>query len=414
VSRKTSLHLFEGYGVELEYMLVSRSSLDVLPVSDKLLRSRAGRYVNEVEEDSAGWSNEFVLHVLEIKNNRPLPSLSGLSSLLQEQVRRINRLLEEWEGRLMPTGMHPWMDPSKETRFWNHRNRKIYETYDRIFGCRTHGWANIQSIHLNLSFHGDEELGRLHAAVRLVLPLIPALAASSPFVGGKITRLVDNRLSFYRQNQLLVPSISGAIIPEAIFSRSEYEGRILRKMYDDIAPYDTDSVLQHEWLNSRGAVPRFERSAIEVRLADSQECPLADIAVASAIAAVLRSLINGCWAGWQEQAAWPVGPLVSILESTVRSGEAAVIRESGYLKAFGYPEKHASAAELWTYLIEESFCKSAAADRQLMKPLQFILDKGTLSRRILKSVGKKPSQTVLREVYGKLCDCLAGGKLFDI
>ena len=313
----------------------------------------------------------------------------------------------------MPTGMHPWMDPSKETRFWNHRNRKIYETYDRIFGCRTHGWANIQSIHLNLSFHGDEEFGRLHAAVRLVLPLIPALAASSPFVEGKTTRIMDNRLCFYRKNQLLVPSISGDIIPEAIFTRSEYEGRILRKMYDDIAQYDTDGILQHEWLNSRGAVPRFERSAMEVRLADSQECPLADIAVASAIASVLRSLINGRWTSWQEQAAWPVGPLLSILESTVRSGEAAVIEDSGYLKAFGYPEKQASAADLWRYLIEESFDKAAVADRELMKPLQLILDKGTLSRRILSSVGNKPSPALLHEVYGELCRCLAEGRLFD-
>lgn len=413
MSRKAALHLFEGYGIELEYMLVSSSSLDVLPVSDKLLRSRAGRYVNEIEDNAAGWSNEFVLHLLEIKNNRPSPSLSGLSRILQDQVIQINRLLEEWEGRLMPTGMHPWMDPSKETRFWNHRNRKIYQTYDRIFGCRAHGWANIQSIHLNLSFHGDEELGRLHAAVRLVLPLIPALAASSPFVEGKITRITDNRLSFYRKNQLLVPSISGDIIPEAIFTRSEYEGRILRKMYNDIAQYDTDGVLQHEWLNSRGAVPRFERSAMEVRLADSQECPLADVAVASAIASVLRSLINGRWASWKEQTAWPVGPLVSLLDSTVRSGEAAVIRDSGYLKAFGYPGKKARAADLWRYLIEESFGRAAVADMELIKPLQLILDKGTLARRILDSVGDKPSPAVLREVYGKLCECLAEGRLFD-
>ncbi len=412
MSRKIALHLFEGYGVELEYMLVCSGRLDVLPVSDKLLRSRAGRYVNEVEENAAGWSNEFVLHVLEIKNNSPVSSLSGLSKILQDQVIQINSLLETWEGRLMPTGMHPWMDPSNETRFWNHRNRKIYETYDRIFGCRTHGWANIQSIHLNLSFHGDEELGRLHAAVRLVLPLIPALAASSPFVRGKITGLMDNRLSFYRENQRLVPSISGDIIPEAVFTRSEYEKRILQKMYKDIAPYDTDSVLQYEWLNSRGAIPRFERSAMEVRLADSQECPQADVAVASAIASVLRSLINGCWASFQEQAAWPVGPLVSILEGTVRSGEAAVIEDSGYLKAFRYPGKKAVAADLWRYLIEESFGKAAVSDAELLKPLQLILDKGTLARRIMSSTGKKPSSAALHEVYGELCGCLAEGRMF--
>jgi hypothetical protein len=183
-------------------------------------------------------------------------------------------------------------------------------------------------------------------------------------------------------------------------------------MYKDIAPYDADGVLQYEWLNSRGAIPRFERSAMEVRLADSQECPSADVAVASAIATVLRSLINGCWAGYQEQAAWPVGPLVSVLESTIRSGEAAVIEDSGYLKAFQYPGKKAVAADLWRYLIEESFGKAAVSDSELFKPLQFILDKGTLARRIMSSAGKKPSSAALHEVYGELCGCLAEGRMF--
>jgi carboxylate-amine ligase len=413
VSRKAALRLFEGYGIELEYMLVSRGNLDVLPVSDQLLRSRSGRYVTEVLNGAAGWSNEFMLHVMEIKNNMPEPSLSGLGGFLQEQVKQINRLLKQWEARLMPSGMHPWMDPPREARLWNHRNRKIYETYDRIFGCRTHGWANIQSMHLNISFHGDVELLRLHAAVRLLLPLIPSLAASSPIVEGRVTGTRDNRLSFYRVMQQLVPSISGAVIPEAVFTRSEYESRILRRMYDDIARYDPDGILQHEWLNSRGAIPRFERSAIEIRLADTQECPLADVAVASAIASVLKGLVDERWASLKEQAAWLMEPLAAILDKTIHSGEEAIINDKGYLKTFGYPESSAKASDLWRYLIGESLSNNYAADRLIMKPLQLILDSGTLSTRILKCTGKKPSTARLRETYGKLCDCLAEGKLFE-
>ncbi len=412
MSRGVALRLFEGYGIELEYMLVSNGSLDVLPVSDQLLRSRAGRYVNEVMNGPAGWSNEFMLHVMEIKNNMPVPSLSSLSQLFQEQVRQINNLLEKWEGRLMPSGMHPWMNPPRETRIWNHRNRKIYETYNRIFGCRSHGWANIQSMHLNISFQGDEELSRLHAAVRLLLPLIPALAASSPIVEGKITGIRDNRLSFYRTIQRLVPSVSGAVIPEAVFTRSEYESRILRRMYNDISRYDTDGILQHEWLNSRGAIPRFDRSAMEIRLADAQECPLADVAVAAAIISALKSLVDERWANWQEQTAWPVEPLAAILDRTMHSAEAAIIDDKGYLKAFGYPESSAKAADVWRYLIRESYSSVSAVGKEVMKPLQLILDSGTLSTRILKYVGKKPSTTRLRETYGKLCDCLEEGKLF--
>jgi carboxylate-amine ligase len=412
VSRMPALHLFEGYGVELEYIIVDRASLDPLPVSDRVLRSRAGRFVNEIVNGSAGWSNEFVLHVIEMKNMQPSPSLSGLGAMFQEQIALINRLLEEFGGRLMPSGMHPWMDPVKETKFWNHRYRGIYETYDRIFGCKSHGWANIQSIHLNLSFHGDEEFGRLHAAIRLLLPLIPALAASSPIVEGKVTGIMDNRLIFYRSNQLLVPSVAGYVIPEAVFSRREYEKEILQKIYGDIARYDSKGILQHEWLNSRGAVPRFRRNAMEIRLADSQECPLADTAIAAAISSVIESLVGGRWSDRDEQAAWPVAPLTALLDMTIRFGEATVIRNSRYLKAFGYPETIATASDLWRHLIGESFTAGVTTDRKLRKVIQFILDKGTLSSRILKSLGKNPSHRRMEEVYRRLCDCLAGGRLF--
>ena len=412
MSGRRVLHLFEGYGIELEYILVSSDSLDVLPISDRVLRSRSGRYVNDVANGTAGWSNEFALHVMEIKNNSPFPSLSGLGPILQEQVVQINSILENWKGRLMPSGMHPWMRPSRETVLWNHRYRKIYETYDRIFNGCSHGWANIQSIHINLSFNGDEEFGRLHAALRLLLPLIPALASSSPIVEGKATGLMDNRLIFYRKNQMLVPSISGDIIPEPIFTRYEYEDRILQKMYEDIAEYDTEGILRHEWLNSRGAVPRFQRNAMEIRLADTQECPKADIAVANALVCVLKSLVGNRWTSWQEQRRWPVGPLLSILERTIDSGEAAVIEDPKYLGAFGYPGKKARAADIWRHLIEKCVPPDIASDNEIMGPLLLILDKGTLSRRILKTVGKKPSYSRLHTVYEKLCDCLAKGRLF--
>ena len=45
--------------------------------------------------------------------------------------------------------------------------------------------TNIQAVHLTLPFRGASEFGRLMAACRVVLPLLPALAASSPFVEGE-------------------------------------------------------------------------------------------------------------------------------------------------------------------------------------------------------------------------------------
>ncbi len=175
------LRLFQGYGVELEYMVVDAETLQILPVVDRILESVAGTITSEVEMGPLAWSNELVLHVIELKTNGPAPTLEGLDALFQGDVARISEILEGMGGILLPTAMHPWMDPKTETTLWPHEYSPVYESYDRIFGCQGHGWSNLQSTHLNLPFGDDEEFGRLHASIRLLLPLLPALAASSPW-----------------------------------------------------------------------------------------------------------------------------------------------------------------------------------------------------------------------------------------
>src|SRR5690606_25183589 len=114
----------------------------------------------------------------------------------------------------LPTAMHPLMLPDLETKLWPHDAATIYATFDRIFGCKGHGWSNLQSVHINLPFRDQDEFGRLHAAIRLVLPLLPGLAASSPVQEGRLSGFLDTRLEHYRQNQKRLPSITGQVIPE--------------------------------------------------------------------------------------------------------------------------------------------------------------------------------------------------------
>lgn len=412
--RCRALGLFEGYGVELEYMIVDGSSLDVLPVSDEVLRAAAGRYTTDFVAGPVAWSNELVLHVMEIKNKGPVSSLSDLPGKFQHNVTRINKILEDLGGRLMPSGMHPWMDPLAETYLWRRRNRKIYETYDRIFNCHNHGWANIQSVHLNLPFKGDSEFGRLHAAVRLLMPLMPALAASSPIVGGKLSGLMDTRLFHYMNNQQKVPFITGRIIPEPIFSREEYETRILMRIYRGIRRYDPEGVLGYEWLNSRGAIPRFDRNTIEIRMLDVQECPLADVAVAAGVSDVIRALVEERWSDYHEQRTWRIEPLLKILETTIRSGEKAVIDDSSYLRAFGLKAKRATALTVWKHLREEVLLHAPSFEGAIADAMEIILDRGPLSRRLLEAAGRRPDMTRLRRIYGRLCDCLMKGEMFSV
>jgi gamma-glutamyl:cysteine ligase YbdK (ATP-grasp superfamily) len=256
VSAARPLRLFDGVGVELEYMIVDSATLDVRPVADELLRTFHGTYDTEVERGAIGWSNELALHVIELKTAEPVPSLTGLARQFQAEVADALDRLAPMRARLLPTAMHPWMDPHRELRLWPHGYDDVYQAFNRIFDCRGHGWANLQSVHVNLPFGDDEEFARLHAAIRMVLPIVPALAASSPMVDGRLTGLLDTRLDVYRHNADRVPSVAGQVIPEPATSRQDYEARILGPIYDDLAPLDPDGVLRHEWVNGRGCIAR--------------------------------------------------------------------------------------------------------------------------------------------------------------
>jgi hypothetical protein len=198
-------------------------------------------------------------------------------------------------------------------------------------------------VHLNLPFAGDDEFARLHAAIRLVLPILPALAASAPIIDGRVTGLLDTRLDVYRTNAQRIPSIAGRIVPEPVFNRRAYERRILQPMYDLVRPHDPAGVLQHEFLNSRGAIARFDRGSIEIRLLDAQECPAADVAVCAAVAEVVRALVDGRWTSLKAQRALATEPLHEILLATIRDADQTVISDRQYLGQFGFPETRCRA-----------------------------------------------------------------------
>ena len=161
MTARWTLPAFAAYGLELEYMIVDRESLAVRPIADQLLRAFAGSDTNEATRGTFGWSNELVRHVAEVKNIVPTPALEALSDRFQDESRAANALLRTVGAQLMPTAMHPWMDPASDTVLWDDPGR-IYRTYDRIYGCRGHGWANLQSMHINLPFAGDAQFARLH------------------------------------------------------------------------------------------------------------------------------------------------------------------------------------------------------------------------------------------------------------
>ncbi|WP_062122537.1 glutamate-cysteine ligase family protein [Geofilum rubicundum] len=408
-SKEKRYALFEVTGVELEYMIVDADTLDVKPLCDAIMKEVAGEMASEYENGGIAWSNELVNHVLELKTNGPAISLKGLSSSFFENVQAINRLLSKHKAVLMPTGAHPWMDPFTETVLWPHENNEIYALYNRIFDCRGHGWSNLQSTHINLPFGNDAEFGRLHAAIRLLLPLLPAIAASTPLLDGRPTGFSDSRLETYRFNQRKIPSIAGQIIPEAVFSEAEYHRVIFNPIIKDIRPYDEAGVLSHHFLNSRGAIARFDRGAVEIRLLDIQESSKADLAIVELIVAVLQNMVGGRFISYCQQQEWPEELLFDILQANIVGGEKALIANRSYLQMWGLDKPSATGSELWKHIfgqVKEVLSEESRA------VIEHILEEGTLSTRILNALEGDFSRANLRQVYGRLSGVLNNNELF--
>lgn len=409
-----ALAAFAACGIEIEYAIVRRDTLDVAPVADQALRALAGsdHVPASVARGMFGWSNELVLHVLELKNDDPTVPMALLARRFDFEVREMNATLRALGARLMPGGMHPWMDPRREAHLWPHANAGIYRAYDRIFDCRTHGYANLQSMHVNLPFAGDGEFARLHDAARLVLPILPALAASSPYVEGRRAPHACHRLAVYRANASRFPQITGALVPDRCDSRAAYESSVLGPMFAAIAPYDPERVLQAEWLNARGAIPRFQRSAIEIRLLDTQECPGMDIGVAALVTDLVQWLYESPPASPGDRRP-STERLATVLDACIRDAEDARIEDAAFLAALGVQRGPCHAGELWERIGERLAAQDAPRTALWRAPLDRILTRGTLARRLLARGGRTPDRRRLHEICERLCDALETGTPLD-
>lgn len=404
------LHLFDAYGVELEYMLVNRDSLEVMPIADQLLEHVLGNYGSDFENGLVTWSNELVLHVVELKSSKPESDFLALEAAFVKNVGKINDILGKHNAMLMPSAAHPFMDPLTETMLWPHDNNDVYAVYNKIFDCRGHGWSNLQSTHLNLPFTGEDEFAKLHAAIRVILPLLPALCASSPVLDGRPTGYLDTRLTYYKNNQGKIPSITGKVIPEPVFTLSDYKQRIYDSIAADIASFDPDHILDPIWVNSRAAIPRFDRGSIEIRIMDIQECPGADLAVVTLVNETLKALVKGEFFTLAAQQKMNEDVLLSMLDATTKDGGNARLSDRSYVDGWG--AKGQTANDLWRAILEHHRMSRNVEVLARVDRLEIILEKGSLSQRLLLALGTSPSRDKIKDVYRRLSQCLAKNEMF--
>ena len=403
--------LFEVAGLEIEVMVLGAGTLEPLPVVDRVIAAQAGGGLGACDADdgATGWSNELVAHVAEFKNPQPVAGFAGVAAELHRSMLNFDARLAEHGGVLVPGAMHPWMDPRRDTTIWPHEGSEIYQAYHRLFDCHRHGWANLQSTHLNLPFRGDEQFRRLHSAVRYLLPALPALAAASPYREGAWSGAMDHRLQVYAVNSAVVPEMTAGVIPEVVRSEAEYRQRILDPLQRAVRAFDPSGALQGEWLNARGAIARFDRSAVEIRLLDAQESPQADVAVSALVFATTRMLAEERHAPLERLEAWTHEELRALLDH----GAAAASRmklPAAYLEAFGLrAPAGASGADLWRHLGRRVLLP---AEQAAVGPdLETILSRGTLAERLVSLAGWQPKRGDLESLLIRLPTSLLSGRI---
>jgi hypothetical protein len=196
-------------------------------------------------------------------------------------------------------------------------------------------------------------------------------------------------------------------------TRAEYERQILAPLYRAVAPHDPDGVLQHEWLNARGAIARFDRNAIEIRVLDTQECPQVDVAFAAFIMDLAESLCESAFYRPTAGAQLPTRLLAEIFISCAHEADHARIAHADYLELLGMTRKDCNAGNLWWSIAERLDRRNTPRAGIWRAPIEFALSRGPLARRLVRAIGPRPSRSALHELYAALADALDAGKPFD-
>lgn len=376
-----------GFGLGVDYLIVKSD-----PWTPLLPASVVAGWKD------AGWSTTGSRTGIRLSGMSPGKDLRGAADHLAAEVNSMNTLVRERAGAmLLPTGAYPFSAALEM------QGSGIEQGFDA-------GWPWTSAAHIEIPFTDESMFARLHTAIRMVLPLIPAISASSPFLQGKRARGLSGRVLAMLNGTTTIPELTGNVIPEVALDQADYYRIVLEPIARALAERGLVDSVDYQQVNRRAAVPSFERSLITIHLADTQECISADVAVAEMIITVVQAMMQGRWVSNYLQRAWHEADLRAILKDVARLGGDALIANRDFLLMFGMMRESATTAELWRHLYQQLRTELSESTRIRVA---HILDQGCLAQRILHRLGDRPPREKLEEVYRELARCLQENRPFD-
>ena len=154
-------------------------------------------------------------------------------------------------------------------------------------------------------------------------------------------------------------------------------------------------MLDAEWINSRGAIFRFDRDAIEIRCMDEQDCIKSDIALSCYIRAALRGLLDSD-SQYQLQ---PHDLLVQDFNTIIREGRNAPVQHSN----------GPTAKDVCNYFFKIAIEYATSEEKPYLSFVQKRIENGNLSELIMRDVKAKANNKDLHdaiaEVYLDIAKC---------
>ena len=398
------------YGISLDFMIVDAETMMPLPLGGQLMKDAGVAGSQSLVRGLITWKSRPQPHMIRMATTRPEHNLNGVDFGIADEVRAANLLLAQHKACLMPGGIHPLAAAHKLRYDQPTAGQRMFSRY---FSCTGHGWVNTCSALVDVPLTDDESFARLSAAVRIVLPLIPALTASSPLLEGKATGRRTNRLELDRLRFTARPQLYGNLIPEAVFTEQRYRETVFAEILAAfLKPGETSeqNELLPERLNRRGAVPLFSEKAMQIRLADPQECAAADMAVFKLVIEVLRAMEQERFCSFEEQVRAQIGDLTGILRDGAEKGMQAEVISSQYLSFFGM-DGPATIGSIWQHLFDVLSNDPVRPLSMYDHELSVILEQGSLADRILTVLGENPRPSETVALWRRLCDCLDQNRL---
>jgi carboxylate-amine ligase len=216
-------------------------------------------------------------------------------------------------------------------------------------------------------------------------------------------------MAFYKTNQRRVPEIAGDVVPEYMTSFAQYRRDVFEPIYRALDQLPGAERIRNEFVNSRGAIPRFVRDALEVRVVDLQECVKMDVAVAGFVRLAAKGLWRLLDAGHLRLPEHAM--LVEDYEACVAQGRAARVEASHLCAAVGYRPGAATATTALHELLDLAWGESQGADQPYLRLVEERIRTGSLAELVLRATAldrrsEGEGRAAIERVYGELADCL--------